>query len=553
MENLFPNLYESTGPMSGQSPQNYKNMQNMNFQNFQTKASQSSDKPQMPLGNDLMSPEASSLLNNANSDPIVCPQCGTSMEIEEIKLEDGEYKMTFKCQNEHRIEDQSLTEYMTNQPKESKEITICKDHNGEKYVAYCTKCNKNLCMECVIDDEHMNEKGAILNYPQIFPPRKVMKEFIQQKTNELEDLKDSKNKMIQWLDKLKDRTEKLFQSQEALIEFQKAFVEHFTLRKLNYTKIKSLNYLMNQLKYHHETPNLKENQFDKNFNPIEQQIFDIVGLETPIVENEPEVEPEPEVEVEKEPELTKDKLKIKLNLKEKPNQKEKKEDLRGNSKGKEKPGEKGVETKVSFGKPKVVEYDQHAIISPVKGGNEEPEEDIVFTVNDLKSKIIKKNQDLNYLIGFFDTKPKGFVKLYNGMEEDGSASAFHKNCDNKGPTLVVVKPANGGIIGGYTEKPWGGKGSHINDPKSWVFNLDKKKKFEAISGDGIYSDPTMGPIFEGENNSVLEISDNAFSDKTSLTKYCPDGEFSGANLNNERKAGDETLFRIVNYEVYQVL
>ena len=35
----------------------------------------------------------------------------------------------------------------------------------------------------------------------------------------------------------------------------------------------------------------------------------------------------------------------------------------------------------------------------------------------------------------------------------GNASAFHKLCDNKGPTLVIVR-FGGYIFGGYTGVSW---------------------------------------------------------------------------------------------------
>ena len=33
---------------------------------------------------------------------------------------------------------------------------ICNKHN-EKYIKYCNECNKDICMECII--EHKNHKG----------------------------------------------------------------------------------------------------------------------------------------------------------------------------------------------------------------------------------------------------------------------------------------------------------------------------------------------------------------------------------------------------------
>ncbi|MCQ2821342.1 MAG: TLD domain-containing protein [archaeon] len=483
--------------------------------------------------------EASLMSTLVTSDPIVCTQCGSSIDIDYIKMEDGEYKMTFKCQNDHTIEDQSLIEYMSSQQKESKENTSCNTHNGEKYVAYCTKCQKNLCFECAVEDEHMEEEGVILNYPQIFPARKQMKEFIQEKTKELEELEAAKTKVINWLDKMKERMEKLFQSQQALIEFQKAFVEHFKIKNLNYTKIKSLNYLMSKLKYHKETPNLKDNTFDDNFKPLEQKIFDNIGLEGPIKE---EAEDEKEKEKGKgKPKENEEKGKKLLKAgKPEPANKTKE---RGKSKEKETPSKSSSNSRM-----KAAEKDSNE-----KSGDEEEEDGDTITLKDLGSNIIKRENDLKNLLDFFPEKPKGLKRLYSAFEDDGSAASFHQKCDKKGPTLVLIKPSYGSVIGGYTSKPWALRAGHMNDNFSFVFNLDKKRKFPASTGNGIFCDDSMGPIFEGANTTVLEISDNATTEKSSVSRYGNEDDFGGANLQNERRVGDETTFRVNDYEVFQVV
>ena len=49
--------------------------------------------------------------------------------------------------------------------------------------------------------------------------------------------------------------------------------------------------------------------------------------------------------------------------------------------------------------------------------------------------------------------------LFRASRDGFAASAFHSKCDNKGPTVTVVK-SGANIFGGFTEKPWknaGGK------------------------------------------------------------------------------------------------
>ena len=353
--------------------------------------------------------EPSMLSTLVTSDPIVCSQCGSSIDIQQIQMDDGEYKICFKCQNDHVVEDQSLYEYMKTQPKENKEITSCKDHNGEKYVSYCTKCQKNLCFECVLDDEHKGEQGVLINFPEVFPARKEMKAFIAQKAKELEDLEGARQRVMEWFEKIKERMDKLFLSQQALIEFQKAFVEHFTIRRLNYIKIKSLNYLMNQLKYNKETPNLSEKTFEQNFKPLEKNLFDIIGLE-----NIPAADDQKDSDDKggklkskgKSDDSDEDEDPIKKNMKS--NKPYKRTTLTQDK------SEKG---RVSFNKPKVIEYDKHKPIQP--GDDDEDEDENTFTVKGIGSKVIKKDNDLKNLIDFFPKKPKELKKIYSASAEEG--------------------------------------------------------------------------------------------------------------------------------------
>ena len=42
---------------------------------------------------------------------------------------------------------------------------------------------------------------------------------------------------------------------------------------------------------------------------------------------------------------------------------------------------------------------------------------------------------------------------YRASRDGWSAKDFHKHCDNKGPTVILVK-ANDCIFGGYTDQHW---------------------------------------------------------------------------------------------------
>ena len=52
--------------------------------------------------------------------------------------------------------------------------------------------------------------------------------------------------------------------------------------------------------------------------------------------------------------------------------------------------------------------------------------------------------------------------LYRASEHDYTSKSFHQYCDDKGPTLVIIKSSGGWIFGGYTTRSWSGR-SIYND------------------------------------------------------------------------------------------
>ncbi len=46
--------------------------------------------------------------------------------------------------------------------------------------------------------------------------------------------------------------------------------------------------------------------------------------------------------------------------------------------------------------------------------------------------------------------------IYRASEHGYTAESFHKCCDNKGPTLIVIKSTGGWIFGGYATLSWSG-------------------------------------------------------------------------------------------------
>ena len=52
--------------------------------------------------------------------------------------------------------------------------------------------------------------------------------------------------------------------------------------------------------------------------------------------------------------------------------------------------------------------------------------------------------------------------IYRASEHEYTASSFHECCNDKGPTLIVIKSSEGWIFGGYTTQSWSGDGMYYD-------------------------------------------------------------------------------------------
>ena len=59
--------------------------------------------------------------------------------------------------------------------------------------------------------------------------------------------------------------------------------------------------------------------------------------------------------------------------------------------------------------------------------------------------------------------------IYRSSEHGYTARSFHECCDNRGPTLIIIKSDGGWIFGGYTTRSWSGIGIY-NDMIGYTTN-----------------------------------------------------------------------------------
>ena len=70
------------------------------------------------------------------------------------------------------------------------------------------------------------------------------------------------------------------------------------------------------------------------------------------------------------------------------------------------------------------------------------------------------------------------------MSVNGSSSDdFHNYCDNKGPTLTLVKTTQNKIFGGFSPLNWDNYAGdkYDKDNQTFIFSLNLMKKYDMIS------------------------------------------------------------------------
>ncbi|KAL9954740.1 hypothetical protein ACROYT_G042314 [Oculina patagonica] len=154
------------------------------------------------------------------------------------------------------------------------------------------------------------------------------------------------------------------------------------------------------------------------------------------------------------------------------------------------------------------------------------------TLNDFEeSEILTNEEHRSVLKGWLPPQDGKWRLLFRASRDGFGVSTFHSRCDNKGPTVTIVKSGNN-IFGGFTEVPWKSQGDWTTCRDAFLFSVVNPHglgptKMPLKSGQqryAIYCLSSHGPLLGGGND--LRISDNANANTSSYsvlghTYECP--------------------------------
>ena len=118
-------------------------------------------------------------------------------------------------------------------------------------------------------------------------------------------------------------------------------------------------------------------------------------------------------------------------------------------------------------------------------------------------KILKTEEDFKQLFSFISGgNERQFRLLYSPTFDSNTKEDFHKHCDNKGSTIVLVETSNGRRFGGFTSLSWKSNDQWVKDPCACIFSFDNHKKYKLLLPDySYYGGPGFGPHF-GANDQL---------------------------------------------------
>ncbi|XP_063363309.1 uncharacterized protein LOC134652082 [Cydia amplana] len=141
--------------------------------------------------------------------------------------------------------------------------------------------------------------------------------------------------------------------------------------------------------------------------------------------------------------------------------------------------------------------------------------------------------------------------LFRASVHGFSASAFHKQCDNVAPVLVLVQLSRGEVVGGFSEAAWasGGAGGYLPAERAFLFALPAAQGQTPVKHPllkkafALCYHPDCGPIFGAGADLLISSNCNANNDSYSNLHSYGAADASGS-------LAPDYNFTVRDYEVF---
>ena len=171
--------------------------------------------------------------------------------------------------------------------------------------------------------------------------------------------------------------------------------------------------------------------------------------------------------------------------------------------------------------------------------------------------IIKTNEEKKFIESMvrdkFPYKNCKFNLLYRATRDGDAISTFHSKCDNKKQILVLYHTIKGVKFGGYTDIGFDCSNKDKTDLESFLFQINKKKIYNAKGKNQIVCFGGNGPTF-GDKEVAILLNDFVSILSNKINSHQTNEKISSfEGLNKFEINNGEKYFNLKELEVFQII
>ena len=145
-----------------------------------------------------------------------------------------------------------------------------------------------------------------------------------------------------------------------------------------------------------------------------------------------------------------------------------------------------------------------------------------------------------------------WVLCYRRSDDGTSSSTFHSKCNNKGPTMTVIKNNLNQVYGGYAPISWTSKNGYTVTTGSFLYSVTNNTKFPYYknSGNSMYDQVGYGPTWGGNHDLYVSGNMTSGSANPGYSHNCPMCPNTSCTACQNALAGSSSGWSITELEVW---